>query len=179
MKNKILSIVLCLAMLISCLSAYAYAATIEVEIDLGGLFDDEPTDTPPATPDKPDAPSGDDDKDDGKGSNKGNGGNGTGSTSPKDDETEETVKPYEDVDLSAVAESLYEGIDKEDLPMLATISLTEEDFEFFTFVPYDESYEAVANEPMMGSIAHSVVLVKCESAEEAEKLAEEMKKNQN
>lgn len=42
MKNKLLSILVCLAMLVSSLGIFAYAATIDVEIDLGGLFDDEP-----------------------------------------------------------------------------------------------------------------------------------------
>ena len=44
MNRKILAILVCITMLVSCLSVYAYAATIEVEIDLGGLFDDEPAD---------------------------------------------------------------------------------------------------------------------------------------
>ncbi len=44
MNRKILAILVCVAMLVSCLSVYAYAAVVEVEIDLGGLFDDEPAD---------------------------------------------------------------------------------------------------------------------------------------
>lgn len=46
MNNKFLSILLCLAMLFSALSVFTYAATVEVEIDLGGLFDDEPVEDP-------------------------------------------------------------------------------------------------------------------------------------
>lgn len=46
MNKKILSVLLCFAMLFSALSVFAYAATIEVEIDLGGLFDDEPVEEP-------------------------------------------------------------------------------------------------------------------------------------
>ncbi len=44
MNRKLLAILVCIAMLVSCLSVYAYAAVVEVEIDLGGLFDDEPAD---------------------------------------------------------------------------------------------------------------------------------------
>ena len=46
MNKKILSIIVCLAMLISALAVSTYAATIDIEIDLGGGFfgdDDETT----------------------------------------------------------------------------------------------------------------------------------------
>ena len=83
MNNKILSILLCIAMLFSAISVVAYAATIEVEIDLGGLFDDEPVEEP-----EEDA----DDKEEGKEEEKENkpsrpGGSGTSS---KNDEKEDT-----------------------------------------------------------------------------------------
>ena len=42
MTKKILAVLMCVAMLVSSLSVLTYAATIEVEIDLGGLFDDDP-----------------------------------------------------------------------------------------------------------------------------------------
>ena len=82
---------------------------------------------------------------------------------------------YEDVDLVLVADSLYEGIAEDNRPFVATMPLTSEDFEYFTFIPYEEGLEAVVNEPMMGSIAHSIVLVKCPTAEKAEEVAGAMK----
>ena len=50
MNKKILSIFLCVAMLISCLGTFAYANTIDVEIDLSDLFGPPANDpvTPPA-----------------------------------------------------------------------------------------------------------------------------------
>lgn len=86
---------------------------------------------------------------------------------------------YEEVDLMAVADSLYDGIAEDNRPFVMSMPLTEEDFEFFTFIPYEEGLEAVANEPMMGSIAHSIVLVKCPTAEKAAEVASAMKENCN
>lgn len=176
MKRKLLSILVCAAMLLSCLSVFTYAATVDVEIDLSGLFDDVPEKPEGGESTTPD--SGDDKEDDKDDNNKGNntnkGNGGTGSSS-KDDKSEEKPAPYGEVDLVAVADSLYEGIDKENMPMVMSLALTEENFEYFAFIPYDKSYEAAANEPMMGSIAHSIVLVKCADADTAKKVAEEMK----
>ena len=86
---------------------------------------------------------------------------------------------YENVDLVLVADSLYDGIAEDERPFVMSMPLTEEDFEYFTFIPYEEGLEAVANEPMMGSIAHSVVLVKCPTVEKAAEVAEAMKANCN
>jgi len=98
----------------------------------------------------------------------------------KDDVEEnktDVVEIYENVDLVAVADSLYDGIAEDQRPFVMSMPLTNEDFEFFTFVPYEEGLEAVANEPMMSSIAHSVVLVKAPTAEKAQELAAAMKEN--
>ena len=81
--------------------------------------------------------------------------------------------------LYMLAEKLYEGINIEEMPMVGTMELTEENFEYSAFVPYKASYTAVENMPMMGSVPHSVVIVKTESEEEAKALAAEMEKNAN
>ncbi len=86
---------------------------------------------------------------------------------------------YENVNLEAVANYLYSGIAEDNRPMLMTMPLTAEDFEYFSFIPYEEGLEAVVSEPMIGAIAHSVVLVKADSAEKAKALAEAMKTNCN
>ena len=86
---------------------------------------------------------------------------------------------YETVDLAAVADSLYEGIAEDNRPFVMSTPLTAEDFEFFAFIPFEEGFEAVVNEPMMGSIAHSIVLVKCDTPEKAEEVANAMKENCN
>ena len=86
---------------------------------------------------------------------------------------------YENVSLEALANYLYTGINPEEMPMVMSMPVSAEDFEYFTFVPYEEGLEAVVNEPMIGAIAHSVVLVKADSAEKAQTLASSMKENCN
>ena len=100
MNKKILSVLLCFAMLFSALSVFAYAATIEVEIDLGGLFDDEPVEEP--KDDEEDKE--EEDKDDNKPSRP-----RPGATTPeekeeentpednKQEETKEWTNPFSDV----------------------------------------------------------------------------------
>lgn len=87
----------------------------------------------------------------------------------------EEVAVYEDVDLVALADSLYDGLTEDERPMTMSMSLDAETFESFAFIPYDESLKAVVNEPMMGSIAHSIVLVECPDKNAAEKVASDMK----
>ena len=82
---------------------------------------------------------------------------------------------YENVDLAAVADSLYDGIAEDNRPFVMSTPLTSEDFEYFTFIPYEEGLEAVANEPMISSIAHSIVLVKAPTTEKAVEVASSMK----
>lgn len=102
----------------------------------------------------------------------------------KEDETtnnqknEVTATVYENVDLVAVADSLYDGIAEDNRPFVMSMPLEDaETFGYFTFIPYEEGLEAVANEPMMSSIAHSIVLVKAPTAEKAQEVAKAMKEN--
>lgn len=95
----------------------------------------------------------------------------------KDDK--KNVNVYENVDLEAVANSLYNGLGDDEKPYIATTVLDKETFEIFAFIPYEETFSAVVNEPMMSSIAHSIVLVKCESEEKATEVANQMKENCN
>lgn len=89
----------------------------------------------------------------------------------------QTVALYENIDLVAVTESLYENVNSE-IGLMTTL-LDSETFEYFTFIPYEEGLNAVASEPMMSSIAHSLVLVKASDAENAERIAKAMKENCN
>ena len=73
--------------------------------------------------------------------------------------TEATAKGDE-MSLVEILDGIYEGYNEE-MPMLATTEITDaETFEWMTFATYAEGYEAAVSEPMMGSIAHSVVLVR-------------------
>ena len=94
-----------------------------------------------------------------------------------DDDTVEEKDVYENVDLEMFAQSLYNGIPADQLPFLGTMPLDSENFEMFAFIPYNENYKGIASEPMMGSIAHSVVVIETSSEEEAAKVAADMKAN--
>ncbi len=77
-------------------------------------------------------------------------------------------------ELSVILETIYEksGIE---LPSLANTELTEEN-EAYYIGTNDVAYiEAVASEPMMSSIAHSVVLLRVEEGADIEKIKETIK----
>lgn len=64
-----------------------------------------------------------------------------------------------------------------EMPMTANMPLDSENFEFYTFAGYVEGAEGVACEPMMSSIAHSVVLVRLPAGQDAAAFASKMKQN--
>ena len=64
-----------------------------------------------------------------------------------------------------------------EMPMTENHTLDKETFEFFTFAEYVEGAEAMASEPMMSSIAHSVVLVRLPNGTDAAAFASKMKAN--
>ena len=77
-------------------------------------------------------------------------------------------------ELSVILETIYEksGIE---LPSLANTELNEEN-EAYYIGTNDVAYiEAVASEPMMSSIAHSVVLLRVEEGSDIEKIKETIK----
>ena len=57
------------------------------------------------------------------------------------------------------------------------IEADKESFEFYTFVPYVEGAEAYISEPMMGSFAHSVVLVRLPEGQNVNDFASKVKAN--
>ena len=75
---------------------------------------------------------------------------------------------------------VYEGIKEDELPMgLTDIEVTEENVEGFLGTSKISYKEALAHESMIGSIAHSVVLVRANNNKEVEKLKETIEKNIN
>lgn len=96
MNKKILSILVCVAMLLSSLSIFAYAATIEVEIDLGGLFDDELV-VDPDDGDDEDDDGENEDEDGNNNSNNNNNNNNNNTPSRPNNEREETDDTEEEV----------------------------------------------------------------------------------
>lgn len=65
--------------------------------------------------------------------------------------------------LEDLMSKIYDGISEEELPMmLQNIELTEEDIEYYIGTKDIKWKEAMASESGIGSIAHSVVLVRME-----------------
>ena len=98
---------------------------------------------------------------------------------PEENNLAEETAVYEDINLSNVADSLYEGIDPDNMPFVSSREVGEEEFEFVTFIKYEKELNAVVNEPTVGAIAHSVVLVECPTAEKANEVAKAMEENCN
>ncbi len=91
--------------------------------------------------------------------------------------TEPPVAQGDEMSLTEIMDTLYNGY-TEELPMLATTELTDaETFEWITYASYVEGYEAVCSEPMMSSIAHSVVLVRVPEGTDVESVRAEIEQN--
>lgn len=83
-------------------------------------------------------------------------------------------------ELTDIMDKLYTGVKDEEKPMaLTTTELTAENLEYFAFVNDIDYKEAVVSESMTGSIAHSVVLIRLNDANDAKKVVEEIEKNAN
>lgn len=77
--------------------------------------------------------------------------------------------------LPDIMEKLYEGIKEDEMPMMVdNITLDDENFKNYAFA--DVKYkEAIASESGVGSIAHSVVLIRLEDAKDAEQAVADIK----
>lgn len=64
--------------------------------------------------------------------------------------------------------------DVPNLPDSNPAALTADDFEFFSFAPYQEGYEGIQADALIGAIPHSVVLVRV-PADQAGEVAETMR----
>jgi len=83
--------------------------------------------------------------------------------------------------LEEIMTKLYEGIDENNLPMgLSNMEITDEiGIESFIGTSNVEYTEALVSEPMVSSIAHSVVLVRVNDSKQAAEAVEEIKNNAN
>ena len=92
------------------------------------------------------------------------------------------IKPEKEISgtLEEIMEKIYGNIPEEELPMmLGNIELTSENIEEFIGTTNVKYKEAIANESMTGSIAHSVVLLKLENSSDAPEVVKEIKNNVN
>ena len=91
--------------------------------------------------------------------------------------TEAKTYPGDEMSLTEILDGIYEGYNEE-MPMLMTTEIEDaETFEWITFAKYVEGYEAAVSEPMMGSIAHSVVLVRVPEGADVEAVRAEIEQN--
>lgn len=85
--------------------------------------------------------------------------------------------------LEDLMEKVYKGIKQEELPMmLQNINLTEEDIEYYIGTSDIKWEEAIASESGIGSIAHSVVLIRMNedaTDKEIEDAKKKIKENAN
>ena len=78
--------------------------------------------------------------------------------------------------LEDIMTSLYAGISEDNLPMgLSNMEVNSENVESFIGTTNVKYTEALANESMVGSIAHSVVLVRLEDSQDSAAAVEEIK----
>lgn len=93
-----------------------------------------------------------------------------------------TMKPEANVTgtLEEIMEKVYAGVADEEKPMmLMNMEINEENVEGFLGTANVKFKEALVSESGVGSIAHSVVLVRCENEEEAKAAEETIRANAN
>ena len=80
--------------------------------------------------------------------------------------------------LGGIMDRIYEQIDEE-LPNTMQMEINKENSEYFIGIPEMDFEEAIACEPMMGSIAHSICLIKVKDGTDIEKVKAEIKEKVN
>ena len=73
-----------------------------------------------------------------------------------------------------IIEKIYVGLEG-NLPMLGEMEITDENLSYYLGVESLDYKEALASEPMMGSIAHSIVVVRMNEGADIEKAKQEIK----
>lgn len=91
--------------------------------------------------------------------------------------SEAKTYPGDEMSLTEILDGIYEGYNEE-LPSLMTTPIEDaETFEWMTYATYADGYEAAVSEPMIGSIAHSVVLVRVPEGTDVESVRAEIEQN--
>ena len=81
--------------------------------------------------------------------------------------------------LEEIMAKLYEGISPENLPMLGQMPVDSESVEYYLGTTEVSFKEALVSEPMIGSIPHSVVLVRLNDAKDADAAVAKIKESAN
>lgn len=77
--------------------------------------------------------------------------------------------------LSDVMKKLYENISEDEMSLLETVEVTKENQEYYLGNVSFNYQEALASEPVMSSIAHSVVLIRLKDTKNIESIKKEIK----
>ena len=81
--------------------------------------------------------------------------------------------------LEEIMTKLYAGIPAENLPMLGQMPVDAESVEYYLGTTEVSFKEALVSEPMIGSIPHSVVLVRLNDAKDADAAVAKIKESAN
>lgn len=82
--------------------------------------------------------------------------------------------------LTDIMTKIYEGISEEDLPMmLSNVEVTKDMLENYVGTNDIDMKEALASEPMVGSIAHSVVLIRMNEGADMDAAVKMIEENAN
>ena len=88
-------------------------------------------------------------------------------------------KEGDTMDLTAMVDKLYEGINADNMPMVMTQEVPADAFEGVFFIPAVEGATGVMSEPMMSSIAHSVCLLRVAEGTDVEATRAAIEANMN
>lgn len=94
-------------------------------------------------------------------------------------DTSDTTPEGAEMSLSSIMDSLYEGISEENMPMVMNTTLSSENSEYYVGVPSSSYTEGLASDSAIGSIAHSVCLLRAADADKAAALAKDVKEKAN
>lgn len=86
-------------------------------------------------------------------------------------------KDLDEMSVTEIMENLSDGLESPGSAVI--IELTEDNFEYIAFTQYEEGYEAVAWEPQMTSVAHSVVLIRVNDDADVDAIAADIEANAN
>ncbi len=102
-------------------------------------------------------------------------------TTPDNNDNNQNQTPTANLTLTPteIVQKMYEGFGEDELPMLGDRELVAEELEYNLGLTELNFKEGVVNEPMMGSIAHSVVVVRVNEGVDVEATVADIKAKVN
>lgn len=102
-------------------------------------------------------------------------------TTPDNNDNNQNQTPTTNLTLTPteIVQKMYEGFGEDELPMLGDRELVAEELEYNLGLTELNFKEGVVNEPMMGSIAHSVVVVRVNEGVDVEATVADIKAKVN